>query len=725
MASAFDSIQYQRVLSTEDEEDDDSSELPPTVVTTRGTDKASGRWNHIENLDEFFTRVYRYHKAQGFACLLLNDVFVLIQYVFIVLFATFLAVCIDYKKLFEDPNPEFATVIDWQKIEHMPTGLVICLVVALLFWMVQVIKVFRDSLKAWEMRQFFYVVLRINDNDLQNMQWRDVQKKLMEVQKDHFMCIHKQKLSELDIHHRILRQKNYMIALQNKGVLPCIYRFPLIGKRTFLTEGLKFNLQLILFTGPGAPFEKSWQLKSEFKDYSCRSVLANRLSRHIFLLGIINLLLCPFVLIYQILYSFFRYAELIKRSPDLFGARRWSPHGRLYLRHFNEMDHEFQSRLSKAYLPATKYMNGFMSPIMTIFARNIAFFAGALLAVLLGLSFYDQDVLTAENVISFMAVLGIIIKICAGFIPDEYLVFCPELLMKQILSNSHYIPEEWKGRAHTNQVRDEFSRLFQYKFIYLLEELLSAILTPFVLCFDIRHKSLQIIDFFRNFTVNVADVGDVCSFAQMDVRKHGKQQFASLGNEDQLLSAEQQAENGKTELSLLHFSIKNPTWQPTDSGRQFIEDIKEHAIQESLSLSQSYTTRGNSLHQPYQGIGENNMTAFVGLTSLGQPAQTNEMMLEQENAILNTSMMYMHGAYDRGMSSSEPAVPSTSQINNRDNILRKTWPGAFYTTDHLAQQTGERPHEENTEDLPPNLMSASSYSSHYPHDDSWHHESRF
>lgn len=40
------------------------------------------------------------------------------------------------------------------------------------------------------------------------------------------------------------------------------------------------------------------------------------------------------------------------------------------------------------------------------FYRNIAFFAGAILAVMLGLSFYDQDVLTAEHVISSMACLG-------------------------------------------------------------------------------------------------------------------------------------------------------------------------------------------------------------------------------------------------------------------------------------------------------------------------------
>ena len=34
----------------------------------------TARWNHIENLDDFFTRVYHYHQRQGFLCMVLEDV---------------------------------------------------------------------------------------------------------------------------------------------------------------------------------------------------------------------------------------------------------------------------------------------------------------------------------------------------------------------------------------------------------------------------------------------------------------------------------------------------------------------------------------------------------------------------------------------------------------------------------------------------------------------------
>ena len=57
--------------------------------------------------------------------------------------------------------------------------------------------------------------------------------------------------------------------------------------------------------------------------------------------------------------------------------------------------------------------------------------------------------------------------------------------------------------------------------VNVLEELISPIVAPILLCFSVRHKALDIVDFYRNFTVEVVGVGDVCSFAQLDVKKHG------------------------------------------------------------------------------------------------------------------------------------------------------------------------------------------------------------
>lgn len=50
------------------------------------------------------------------------------------------------------------------------------------------------------------------------------------------------------------------------------------------------------------------------------------------------------------------------------------------------------------------------------------------------------------------------------------MVWCPELLVRQILAQVHYMPDHWKGQAHTYKVRDEFSSLFQYKAVSMLQK---------------------------------------------------------------------------------------------------------------------------------------------------------------------------------------------------------------------------------------------------------------
>lgn len=57
-------------------------------------------------------------------------------------------------------------------------------------------------------------------------------------------------------------------------------------------------------------------------------------------------------------------------------------------------------------------MNCFLSPLLTVVAKNIAFFAGSLLAVLITLTIYDEDVLAVEHVLSSITLLGLCITVC-------------------------------------------------------------------------------------------------------------------------------------------------------------------------------------------------------------------------------------------------------------------------------------------------------------------------
>lgn len=97
------------------------------------------------------------------------------------------------------------------------------------------------------MRKFYIEALNIPSSELRNTSWTDVLIKLKQAQRDYKMNIQKQELTELDVYHRILRFKNYMVAMVNKSILPCKIKVPLYGDKVFLTQGLKFNFELLLF----------------------------------------------------------------------------------------------------------------------------------------------------------------------------------------------------------------------------------------------------------------------------------------------------------------------------------------------------------------------------------------------------------------------------------------------------------------------------------------------
>lgn len=88
-----------------------------------------------------------------------------------------------------------------------------------------------------------------------------------------------------------------------------------------------------------------------------------------------------------------------------------------------------------------------------------------------------------EHVLTIMTGCGAIVMICRSFIANENMVFCQEFLMKQIIGNIHYASKSWLKEAHSTEVYRDFSQIFQLKAQYLAEELLSPMITPFVLFF--------------------------------------------------------------------------------------------------------------------------------------------------------------------------------------------------------------------------------------------------
>lgn len=174
---------------------------------------------------------------------------------------------------------------------------------------------------------------------------------------------------------------------------------------------------------------------------------------------------------------------------------------------------------------ASRYLDQFPKDKTIQLAKFVAFIAGSLTAVLAVASLLDPDIfigfeITPERTVLFyLGVFGTVWAIARGIVPEDSLVFDPVFAVQEVIEYTHYQPAHWKGRLHSNEVRVEFSTLYQMKVLIFLEEILSIIITPFVLWFALPACSERVVDFFREFTVHVDGLGYVCSFALFDFKK--------------------------------------------------------------------------------------------------------------------------------------------------------------------------------------------------------------
>ena len=103
------------------------------------------------------------------------------------------------------------------------------------------------------------------------------------------------------------------------------------------------------------------------------------------------------------------------------------------------------------------------------------------------------------------------------------------------------------------QVHQEFGELFAMKILIFAQELVSVILTPFVLWFSLPACAPAIIDFFREFSVHVDGRGYVCSFAEFNFKRHGNVKF---GAPSQAQDKKMVSNEGKMEKSFLNFKVR-------------------------------------------------------------------------------------------------------------------------------------------------------------------------
>ncbi|KAJ5638114.1 Autophagy-related protein 9 [Penicillium lividum] len=496
--------------------------------------KAMWRWANVEDLDNFLKDVYTYFLGNGFWSIMLSRTLNLLTFAFVVGFSTFLTNCVNYHKV--RGSKTLDEILVPKCTSQMSGSTLFLLWLFSFFWIGKLFQYLLDIRRLQHMHDFYYYLLGVSDGEVQTIAWQEVVSRLMTLRDSNpataaavsakhrrFMGSQsKQRMDAHDIANRLMRKENYMIALINKDILDLTLPIPFLRNRQLFSRTLEWNLNLCIMD---YVFNEQGQLRTLFLKDTHRRALSDGLRRRFIFAGIMNIFVAPFIVVYFLVHYFFRYFNEFKKNPGEIGSRQYTPLAEWKFREFNELWHLFDRRINMSYPFASRYIDQFPKDKTIQVARFVAFISGALASVLALASVVDPELFLGfeitpdRTVLFYLGIFGTVYAFARGLAPEETDVFDPEYALLELIDFTHYFPNTWKGRLHSDEVRKEFAVCYQMKVVIFLEEILSMIFTPFVLWFSLPKCSDRLIDFFREFTVHVDGMGYLCSFAVFDFKK--------------------------------------------------------------------------------------------------------------------------------------------------------------------------------------------------------------
>lgn len=563
----WDTVQAQQQLHND--RDRHSQQAPPAPMTASGfyittpEDKAMWRWVNVDNLDTFLNDVYDYYTGKGMWSITLSRLLSLAQSAFIVALGIFLTYSVDYAAI--PTSKKLSDIVLPNSTSAMGFFPSLMLWLFTIWWFLRAARMVMELRKLRILHDFYLHLLKITDDDLQTVSWQEIVGRLMDLRDANPRTTSKvskktrkfvgdnskDRMDAIDIANRIMRRENYMIALFNKDVFDMTLPIPFIGNRQFYSKNLEWNIQQIIL---GHFFNDKGQVYQYFLKPTDRQKLIKALQDRFLFYGCMNLIQAPFLISFNLIVYVLRYFKEFQRDPSQLGSRAYTPMAEWKFREFNELPHFFRRRADMSFPYATQYLLQFPRDKTVQISSFVAFVSGALLALLAMASLLDPsnflnfELTSGRTVLFYLGVLTVVWTVCRGAVPEENEVYDPEFAIQQVINFTHYSPANWKGRLHSDEVRRQFSNLYQPRILIFAEELASFIFAPLVLWYSMPKCCDRIVDFFREFTVHVDGLGYVCWFAQFEFNTTG-----GPGNDEGLRQDYYASNDNKAYSSYYHF----------------------------------------------------------------------------------------------------------------------------------------------------------------------------
>lgn len=510
----------------------------PGQFTADPKEKALWLWVNQTDLDTFLADVYLYYTECGMYSMLLRKFLTLLQTGFVVAFITFFGWCIDYSKV--SHSHKTSEVIVAKCTKKMHGFWIFILWMFIMYWLHSFYQLATGIPRLRAMHDFYHYLLDIPDRDIQTVQWQQVVGRIMALRDQNLatasnlspesrkLLDHKsrQRLDAVDIASRLMRRDNYLIALFNKEVLDGAISVPFFGDRYTFSETTRWHLNLavmdyVFSSGPTGQFNE------DFLKERNRRELVRKLKVRFLWVGVISIICAPFAVSFVLASYLFKYFTEYHKDPSQLSSRDFTMFAQWKFREFNELPHLFSRRRNMAYPYANLYLAQFPKDKTEQISAFVAFIAGAFVFALVTFTLFDSELFLAfeitpgKTAIFWISVLTTVYRVARGSSPQEDQVADPAYYLSHVNYHTRYEPASWQDRLHTDEVRAEFAKLYQPKVIIFAEEILSMVITPFLLIFRLPQCSERLVDFFREFSIVVDGLGVVCSYSMFPFKKPG------------------------------------------------------------------------------------------------------------------------------------------------------------------------------------------------------------
>jgi autophagy-related protein 9 len=270
-----------------------------------------------------------------------------------------------------------------------------------------------------------------------------------------------------------------------------------------------------------------------------------KIRKRIIYLGILNLILSPFILIYNIISFIFLNIDELYINKKVLGPRRYTLYFKWKMRQYNELEHHFNNRINKSMKHSIEYTKQFPSLFTENIAKFVSLLSGGFIVFFLLLSVLDENILLYvtflnRSLIFYTGLFATLSAICKSFILEpENSAFDPNKVMENIIKETGHDPGYWKNNAHKLDIRDEFLEHFKYIIVLFFYDILSVITTPYLLIYVVSNQANIINNFLSHNTSYKYNIGYICTLSEFKRNTENNQ---------------------KLENSILCFSGNYPDW---------------------------------------------------------------------------------------------------------------------------------------------------------------------